>query len=101
MCLIDNQNIVAVIWRCQLVITDSGGLQKEAYFAEKCCITLRDQTEWVETVAAGTNLIVGSNPELILSGAESFLKDHDVRSFPPLYGQGNAGKKVVEALLSF
>ncbi|MBC2694673.1 MAG: UDP-N-acetylglucosamine 2-epimerase (non-hydrolyzing) [Desulfobacteraceae bacterium] len=93
--------MVSLIDRCQLVITDSGGLQKEAYFAEKCCITLREQTEWVETVDSGTNLIAGSDAEKILSGAESFLSDKRSLSFAPLYGNGNAGRKVVEAILNF
>lgn len=93
--------MVSLLDRCQLVITDSGGLQKEAYFAEKCCITLREQTEWVETVDSGTNLIAGSNAEKILSGAESFLLDKRSLSFAPLYGNGDAGEKVVEAILNF
>ena len=93
--------MVSLLDRCQLVITDSGGLQKEAYFAEKCCITLREQTEWVETVDSGTNLIAGSNAEKILSGAESFLSDKRPLSFAPLYGNGEAGRKVVETLLTF
>ena len=93
--------MVSLLDRCKLVITDSGGLQKEAYFAEKCCITLREQTEWVETVDSGTNLIAGSNAEKILSGAESFLSDKRPLSFAPLYGNGDAGRKVVEAILNF
>ncbi len=93
--------MIALLDRCILVITDSGGLQKEAYFAEKCCITLRDQTEWVETVTSGTNLIAGNDPRLILSGVDDFLYDNHVRTFPPLYGQGDAAKKVVKALLEY
>ena len=93
--------MVGLLDRCELVITDSGGLQKEAYFAERCCITLRDQTEWVETVASGTNLLAGSNHEQILSGAESFLSDSCRLTFPPLYGNGDAGTRVVEAILNF
>ena len=95
------QQMVSLLGRCQLVITDSGGLQKEAYFAKKCCVTLRDQTEWVETVDSGANLVVGSNPDLIISGVGRFISDNNIRSFPPLYGQGDAGAKVVKELLEF
>jgi len=50
---------------CSLVMTDSGGLQKEAYFFKKYCITLRDETEWIELVEHGFNFMAGSDRELI------------------------------------
>jgi len=95
------QQMIGLLDRCQLVITDSGGLQKEAYFSKKCCITLRDQTEWIETVDSGVNLIAGTEPDLIIPGVGRFISDNNIRSFPPLYGHGDASIKVVKALLEF
>ena len=81
---------------CKLVLTDSGGLQKEAYFFEKFCLTLRDQTEWVELVEAGANEIVGADTEKILAG---FRKNQDIAiKSTSLYGDGCAARKIVEKL---
>lgn len=55
--------MVWLIDNCDFVMTDSGGLQKEAYFFEKKCITLRDETEWVELVECGANILVGADKE--------------------------------------
>jgi UDP-GlcNAc3NAcA epimerase len=82
---------------CKMVATDSGGLQKEAYFFKKPCLTLRDETEWVELVEAGTNLLVSANIEKIITGFKkltSLKLDHSNL----LYGSGTAGNKIVEIL---
>ena len=55
-----------MIKNCALVLTDSGGLQKEAYFFNKYCITMRDQTEWVELIEAGANVLVGADADLVV-----------------------------------
>ena len=79
---------------CKAVLTDSGGIQKEAYLFGVRCMTMRDTTEWVETVDNGWNILVGLDGEAALSALEKSLpKDR-----PELYGGGIAGKKVVEAL---
>jgi UDP-GlcNAc3NAcA epimerase len=84
---------------CQSVITDSGGLQKEAYFFKKPCLTLRDQTEWVELVEAGANVLTGANSQKILAGFKS-LKSIGASSWPTdLYGDGHAGVKIVNEIL--
>ncbi len=88
-----------LLQHCQLVLTDSGGVQKEAYFFEKPCITLREETEWTELVDAGYNKLCGTNPDNIYQAAQDYLKE------PPafekgLYGKGNASAIIAEALLA-
>ena len=78
------------------VLTDSGGVQKEAYLAGVPCITLRDTTEWTETVEAGWNTLV----DLDAGAAQAALHRPPPAERPPLYGDGRAGERVVEALLS-
>lgn len=82
--------------KANFIVTDSGGVQKEAYFFKKPCITLRDQTEWVETVDSGWNKIVGSNYEVILDTIKNITVPN---SYPNLYGDGNSGQKIIEELL--
>ena len=77
----------------RLILTDSGGVQKEAYFHQVPCITLRDETEWVETVEAGWNQLVGGNSEQILSAWRS--ANPLSGQTDNLYGDGNAAEKVV------
>src|SRR3989338_2942541 len=91
-------DMIELLKRCKLVMTDSGGLQKEAYFFEKNCVTLRDETEWVELVQNGFNVLAGADEEKIVSSAkEMLLKSSDFKV--RLYGEGNAGQKIVDALL--
>lgn len=83
---------------CELVMTDSGGLQKEAYFFKKYCLTLRDETEWVELIENGFNTLVGANYEEILEQYKvATSKNPDYSK--DLYGHGNASKKIIEGLL--
>lgn len=77
---------------CSMILTDSGGVQKEAYFFKKPCITMRDQTEWVETVEAGWNVIVGADKERICEAVRSFKVPQE---WPGLYGNGDAGRKIL------
>lgn len=97
--LIDPVGYLQMIWlleRCRLVMTDSGGLQKEAYFFEKPCVTLRDETEWVELVTAGANVLAGADPDAILA-AWAQMKDRMVpRS--RLYGDGNSAGQIAVRL---
>ena len=85
---------------CQLVMTDSGGLQKEAYFCAKPCITLRDETEWVELVEAGVNALVGADSDLLLKKWKTFV-DATFNFETNLYGQGNTGQEIVRRLCEF
>lgn len=78
------------------ILTDSGGVQKEAYFFGKPCITLRDQTEWVETLDAGWNRLVGADPAVI-SAALRAPAPRGER--PLLYGAGDAGERILAAII--
>ncbi|MCJ8316216.1 UDP-N-acetylglucosamine 2-epimerase (non-hydrolyzing) [Idiomarina sp.] len=88
-----------MIWlleHSQLVMTDSGGVQKEAFFFNKACVTMRDQTEWTELVDIGANEIVGANSDLIVSAAErNYSRKVEDNS---LYGGGEASRRIAEQL---
>jgi UDP-N-acetylglucosamine 2-epimerase len=84
--------------QARLVVTDSGGVQKEAYLQGVPCLTLRDCTEWPETVAAGWNRLVGADEERLLGAARSYLLEGPPRQRPPLYGDGQAGRRILNVL---
>jgi UDP-GlcNAc3NAcA epimerase len=79
----------------RLIATDSGGVQREAYFWGIPCITLRDETEWVETVQVGWNRLVGVDPETI---REAWMNFQPPAERPPIFGDGNASGKIVTIL---
>lgn len=79
----------------RLVLTDSGGLQKEAYWLGVPCLTLRNETEWVETVEAGWNMLVGADSKRIVEATQSFTPPS---SHPGLYGDGSAALRCVGLL---
>ena len=87
----------ALLVHARAVLTDSGGVQKEAYLAGIPCVTLRETTEWVETVDAGWNILVGLDEAVALAALERRPPDER----PALYGDGRAGARVVEALARF
>jgi UDP-N-acetylglucosamine 2-epimerase len=84
----------------KLVLTDSGGLQKEAFFHRVPCVTLRDRTEWVETVEAGWNVLAGNRTQAILDAVKSLLDAPlpELASEGP-YGEGRAAEAIVQRLL--
>jgi UDP-N-acetylglucosamine 2-epimerase len=77
------------------VLTDSGGMQKEALFVETPCVTLRPETEWVETVESGWNTLVGSDPERIAAAVAGLNPPGEI---PDVFGDGHAAEKIVEAI---
>jgi UDP-N-acetylglucosamine 2-epimerase (non-hydrolysing)/UDP-GlcNAc3NAcA epimerase len=79
------------------VVTDSGGIQKEAYLAGVPCVTLRARTEWVETVNAGWNMLV----DLDVDAAVAALERRPPIERPPLYGDGHAAERCVQAIDAF
>lgn len=81
----------------RVILTDSGGVQKEAYLLKVPCLTLREETEWVETVASGWNVLVGDALDDVLKRAVWI--QHPVKH-PVLFGKGDAGRKIVDALRS-
>jgi UDP-GlcNAc3NAcA epimerase len=90
-------DMLNLIKGCRLVLTDSGGLQKEAYFFKKFCVTMRDQTEWVELVEGGYNQITGAHSKKIMDAVQYFL-NQSFRSESQLYGDGKASAKIVSHL---
>ncbi len=88
-------DMIGLTTEARLVLTDSGGLQKEAYWLGVPCITMREQTEWVETVDVGWNLVVGADSARILTAVRSFAPIGDR---PSLYGDGQAAEKCVDLL---
>jgi UDP-N-acetylglucosamine 2-epimerase len=81
----------------RMILTDSGGVQKEAYFLGVPCVTLRDETEWCELVTAGWNTIVGLDVEKIVRTVREWRPSGDR---PPLFGDGHAAARIVEVLES-
>lgn len=91
-------DMLSLLKSCRGVFTDSGGLQKEAFFFKKPCITLREETEWLELVEHGFNCLAGADYEEILALERDFMG----RSFDfglSLYGDGRAGERIVKYLI--
>lgn len=93
-------DMLQLLTHSSLVLTDSGGVQKEAYLCQKPCVTFRDETEWIELVEHGVNKLVGTSQESIVKAAHSFLSKSI--SFPQdLYGNGKAAEQIVQTILDF
>lgn len=91
-------DMLELLKHCSLVVTDSGGLQKEAFFNQKCCIVVRDETEWKELVNHGFAVVTGSNVQAILQAKETLLaenKDFEI----DLYGH-DVGEKIYADLVN-
>ncbi len=88
--------------QAKIVFTDSGGLQKEAFWLHTPCLTFRERTEWIETVELGGNVLVGSNKDLIVQKAREYLMTKNLKSrlkeLPNPFGDGDSSEKIVEVL---
>jgi len=80
----------------RLILTDSGGMQKEAYFFGVPCITLRPETEWIETIEAGWNVVVGSDRSLIVQ--KTLTMQPPPQSGRQMFGNGHASELIVQRL---
>ena len=91
-------DIIALEENSKLIITDSGGLQKEAYFFKKPCVILREQTEWVEIVDNGNALLAGTDTTLIVQHSAALLAKKDF-TYPPFYGDAHAAEAICEIII--
>src|SRR5437867_1351038 len=88
-------DLAALASQARVILTDSGGLQKEAYWYGVPCVTLRPSTEWVDTVEVGANVLVDDDPDLLVEAARNACMPDDR---PPLYGDGRASGRIAEVV---
>jgi UDP-GlcNAc3NAcA epimerase len=98
--------MLKLIQNAKFILTDSGGMQKEAFWLRTPCITLRDNTEWVETIHLGANCLTGSNPQKISKTIHDLLEDEEhirkkLQGLPNPFGDGNASQTIVNTIRSF
>jgi UDP-N-acetylglucosamine 2-epimerase len=90
-------DFAALASQARVIVTDSGGVQKEAYWYGVPCVTARATTEWVDTVELGANVLVDDDPDRLVEAVDNAAIPADL---PPLYGDGHASVKVAQALVS-
>jgi UDP-GlcNAc3NAcA epimerase len=91
-------DMVALERNAEIIVTDSGGVQKEAFFYRVPCVTVRDETEWVETVTTGWNALAGSEPDDIVRAVEQHTAKERREAHP--YGAGDAAERIVAVLMN-
>ena len=92
-------DMIALEKNAKLIITDSGGVQKEAYFFKKPCVILRPETEWVELVETGTAIIADNDKNLIIESSRNYLKNGNMLTYPPVFGDGKASEFICEQII--
>lgn len=101
--VIDPVGYLEMCWlidNCSVVLTDSGGLQKEAYFLKKPCVTLRYETEWTELVDLGVNILTGHSKISIIDGFKKAKIISDELFTKQLYGEGNASEIILKEMIN-
>jgi UDP-N-acetylglucosamine 2-epimerase len=88
-------DFAALVSQARVVLTDSGGLQKEAYWYGVPCVTMRPSTEWIDTVEVGANTLVDDDPDAIATAAANARMPRDR---PDLYGDGRASQRIADTL---
>ena len=109
--IIDNNKLITIIpavsyfdfisleKNSRLIMTDSGGVQKESYFFEKPCLILRDETEWVELLEIGTAKLCGADENKIVQGFQELIRKNDLK-FPEIYGDGHAARFILDKMVA-
>jgi UDP-N-acetylglucosamine 2-epimerase (non-hydrolysing) len=97
---------LSLIKNAKLVFTDSGGMQKESFWLKTPCITLRENTEWIETLQQGANYLAGSDTRKIIKTTEEIIKNEEklrkkLSKLPRLFGDGKASQKIIELIKDF
>ena len=93
-------DFINAINNCEIIISDSGGIQKEAYFLKKNCMVIRDETEWTELIESKNNILVGSNSDKIVrtfKARKSLNQDFSEK----FYGDGKTAEKIINSILNF
>ena len=93
-------DMVALEQAAKIIVTDSGGVQKEAFFYNVPCVTMRDETEWVETVRAGRNILAGTDMQSIINSVEKMVDIEWTKDAGLPYGDGNASEKIIAKLIA-
>lgn len=93
--------ILVLLQECKIVMTDSGGLQKEAYFMQKPCIILRTETEWVEIVKQGAGTVTNINPVKVKEAVQYFIQHATAIKYAPVFGDGHAAEFICKKLIDF
>jgi UDP-GlcNAc3NAcA epimerase len=100
-------DMICLLDAARIVLTDSGGVQREAFFLGRPCITLREETEWVETVTEGGNIIAGTDPGRILAAVATW--EHSLSAGPPdlsagltrIFGDGTAAERIIARVMEY
>lgn len=94
-------DMLALLSNARLVLTDSGGVQREAYMLGVDCVTLRDETEWVELLGTGRNRLAGSDPARIAEASAALLDERGGEKTDPLYGDGHAAERIAQVCVAW